>query len=87
MTAREALREMVDCLTDEQASEWLLQMRDNPPPVPWQQRPIPPGWREMAAMTAAERDEVFRRWPPDMDMDEFLDWEVGTLADIDLIDA
>ena len=78
---------MVETLTDEQADHWLLQMRDTPPPVPWRQRPIPPGWREMAAMTIAERTEVFLRWPAEIDLGEFREWEEGTLSDVDLIDA
>ena len=87
MTAKEALREMVERLTDDQAVEWLLQMRDVPPPVPWRQRAAPPGWREMAAMSVLERRAVFLRWPADIDMDEFLEWERGTIADAELIDA
>ncbi len=89
MTAKEALREMIDHLTDRQAAEWLLQMRDVPPPIPWRQRPVPPTWQEMAAMSVAERREVFLLWPPSMDEEDLAEmkiWDEGTLSVIDLID-
>ena len=86
MTAKEALRSLVDDLDDNLASAILAELE--PRLVPdWRKRTLPPSWQEMAAMTVAERDEVFRLWPPDIEMDEFHEWELGTLADADLIDA
>ena len=82
MTAKEALRDMVDRLSEEQASAWLAQMRVAPPPVPWRERPVPPSWQELAAMSPVERDEVFRRWPARLDPAETAEWEATDLAEL-----
>ena len=81
VTAKEALLECVQQLSEEQAEGWLGSMRDSPPPIPWRLRPLPPPWREMLEMSPEEQGEVLARWPPETDMEEFLLWEQGTLSD------
>jgi hypothetical protein len=85
MTVKEALKSLVDELDEAEASRWLAEMERRLVPD-WRARSFPPPQTEIARMTLAERDEVARRWPPDIDLDEVADWDEGTLSDVDLID-
>ncbi len=38
-------------------------------------------------MSVEERREVFRRFPAEIDLAEFTEWEEGTIADSVLIDV
>ena len=86
MTAREALKSLVDDLNDLDASAILAELE--PRLVPdWRKRTLPPNWAELAAMTAEERDEAFLRWPPEIDMEEFKAWEAIDLDELSRADA
>ena len=81
MTAKEALLECVEQFSEAQAEGWLAAFNESPSSIPWQLRPVPPTWEEMLAMSPSERDRVFRRWPPETDMEEFSAWDAITVAD------
>ena len=54
MTAKEALLECVQQLSEEQAEGWLGSMRNAPPPIPWLLRPIPPSLDELLGNASRE---------------------------------
>ena len=86
MTAKEALLECVQQLSEEQAEGWLGSMRMAPPPIPWRIRPVPPSTQEMLDMSSDELDDVFQIFPPGVDSEELGLWERGTAEVIRTID-
>ncbi|MFN0145331.1 MAG: hypothetical protein ACKVT1_02380 [Dehalococcoidia bacterium] len=87
MTAKEALRDRVRDLTEDEAAHWLRLMGGEADARSWRERAEPPSVDEMLRMPLEERDAVFRRWPPATDVDELHEWEEATAGDgLDLID-
>lgn len=80
MTAKEAIKDAIDGMTEEEAEDLLSSLRRPKRPFP---SPV-----EMLRMSDSELDTIFAKYPPETDMEDLELWELGTSSDLnEMLDA
>lgn len=67
MSAKSELKDLLDDLSEEQAREMLARLRPN--------MDRPPSLTQLVKMTRAEQAAVLQKFPLEIDLEEFLEWD------------
>jgi hypothetical protein len=78
--AREQLMERVQAFNDGEAQFWLARIEGRPPDRPFSE------WTELQNWSKEKLDELFKKHPPEVDMESFVEWEDGTASDAKSLD-